>query len=109
MGLALDVGFGGLALVVEGGEGLIEPVLGGFAGVDRAAQSLGGLGLRRQGLGMQRLGGRCHHAIPPAATAMNGSSPLLGALVTTLSRSPKKRGPFQRVPVIARATSDRLA
>ena len=48
MGLALDVGFGGLALVVEGGEGLIEPVLGGFAGVDRAADLLAARGGARQ-------------------------------------------------------------
>jgi hypothetical protein len=38
VGLALDIGFGGLTLGVEGVEVLFEPVLGGFAGIDRAPQ-----------------------------------------------------------------------
>ena len=43
MGLALDIGFGGLALGVERVELLLEPMLGGFAGVDRAAQGRAGV------------------------------------------------------------------
>ena len=38
MGLTFDVGFEGLALIVEGVELLFEAVLGGDAGVDCAAQ-----------------------------------------------------------------------
>ena len=72
MGLALDVGLGGLALRVEGVEILLQPLLGRDPGVDGTAQTLD-LPL--------------HHET---------------------SRRPKKRGPFQRVPVMARATSDRL-
>ena len=72
MGLALDVGLGGLALRVERIEILLQPMLGRDPGVDGAAQTLD-LPL--------------HHET---------------------SRRPKKRGPFQRVPVMARATSDRL-
>ena len=75
MRLALDVGFGRLALVVEGVELLLEPMLGRDPGVDGAAQRLG----------------------PRSRLAS-----------TTRSRRPKKRGPFQLVPVMARATSDRL-
>ena len=75
MGLALDIGLGGLALRVERVEVLLEPVIGRHPRVDGAAQRLwAGLG---------------HPA-------------------SFLSRRPKKRGPFQRVPVIARATWDRL-
>ena len=72
--LALDVGQPRLALGVEGVELLLQPLLGGLAGVDRAAELAG-----RRGA----------HALP--------------------LRRPKNSGPFQRVPVIARATADRLA
>ena len=40
MGLALDVGLGGLALRVEGVEVLLQPMLGRDPGVDGAAQTL---------------------------------------------------------------------
>ena len=79
MGLALDVGLGRLALGVERVEVLLQPVVGRDPGVDGAAQALA-LGL--------------------------GSSPGLPA--TEPGPSPKKRGPLQRVPVMARATCDRL-
>ena len=82
MSLALDVGFRGLALVVERVEFLLEPLLGRLAGVDGTAQRLGGC--------------EALHDSPPPVDR------------PSLSRRPKKRGPFQRVPVIARATSDRL-
>ena len=75
MGLALDVGLGGLALGVERVELLLQPMLGRDPGVDGAAQTL------------------------DARLFMLPGAP---------SRRPKKRGPFQRVPVMARATSDRL-
>ena len=39
MGLALDIGFGGFPLGIEGVEFLLETVLGGFARVDGAAQT----------------------------------------------------------------------
>ena len=38
MGLAFDVGFGGLALVVEGVEVLLQTAVGGDACVDGAAK-----------------------------------------------------------------------
>jgi hypothetical protein len=77
IGLALDVGLGRLALVVERVELLLEAVLGRDPGVDRAAQ--GWRGGPRHGNGLAR------------------------------SRRPKKRGPFQFVPVMARATCERLS
>jgi hypothetical protein len=40
VGLALDVGLAGLALGIEGVELEVEIMLGGFAGVDRAAENL---------------------------------------------------------------------
>jgi hypothetical protein len=40
VGLALDIGLAGFPLDIERIEGLIEPFLGGFAGVDGAADSL---------------------------------------------------------------------
>src|ERR1051325_2675768 len=78
MGLALDVGLASLALGVERVERLVEPFLGGLAGIDCAAQEAG----RRHRL-------EC-------------GSP-------SLRLRAKNRGPDQRVPVMARATSDRLA
>ena len=73
MGLALDVGLGGLPLRVQRVEVPLQPVLGRDPGVDGAAQALGGT-----------------------------------AFYVATSRKPKKRGPLQRVPVMARATCDRL-
>ena len=43
--LAGDIGLAGLALGVEGVELLLEPFLGGFAGVDGAAELADGSGL----------------------------------------------------------------
>ena len=72
--LARDVGEPRLALGVERVELLLETLLGGLAGIDRAAELAG------------RQGGQ---ALP--------------------LRRPKNSGPFHLVPVIARATADRLA
>ena len=66
MGLALDVGLGGLALVVEGVELLLQPVLGRDPGVDGAAQ----------------------------AWRLHGERSVLPSR-SPRSRRPKKRGPFQ--------------
>ena len=82
MGLALDVGLGGLVLGVQRVELLVEPVLGGDPRIDRAAD-------------------RFDRSEPswPASIADRSS----------LSRRPKKRGPFHLVPVIAKATLERLS
>ena len=63
----------GLALGVEAVELLLQALLAGLAGVDRAAE------LRR-----------------------------IGAAFSLPLRRPKNRGPFHRVPVMVRATADRL-
>ena len=78
MGLAADIGLRGIILGVERVEVLLEPLVGRDAGIDRAANRL-----RRSGL--------------------HDEDPFDG-----LSRRPKNFGPFQRVPVIAKATFDRL-
>ena len=82
MGLAFDIGRGGFALRVQRVELLVEPVLGGDPRIDRAADRL--------------YGGALHDR-----TSMTDRSPL--------SLRPKKRGPFHLVPVIAKATLDKLS
>ena len=76
--LAPDIGLRGIVLGVEGVEVLFEPLVGGDPGVDRAAN------LFRSS--------RLHDR----------------ASFDGLSRKPKNRGPFQRVPVMAWAIFDRL-
>jgi hypothetical protein len=79
VGLALDVGLAGLALGIQRVELEVEIMLGGFAGVDGAAKGPGR--------------GRYHW--PASARAVSGLTP-------------KKRRPFHEVPVMARATAERL-
>ena len=74
MGLAADIGLRGIVLSVEGIKVLLQPLLSRDPGIDRAANRLCRCGLHAE----DRLDG--------------------------LSRRPKNRGPFQRVPVIAKAT-----
>ena len=78
MGLASDIGLRGLVLGIERVEVLLEPLVGGDPGVDRAADRLGCSGLHER------------------------------ASLAGLSRRPKNRGPFQRVPVMANAIFERL-
>src|SRR3984957_21155938 len=117
MSLALDVGFRGLPLIVERVELLLQAVLGRDAGVDCAAQ-------RR----FASLRSHCEDAClldrrPKAAPRsligveavsdeaasqpleLRGTIPDLSDLAVC---KPKKRWPFQLVPVIALATCDRL-
>src|SRR4029077_2572853 len=61
---------------------LVKPVLGGDTGIDRAADRFDGGSLHGRASIAER---------------------------SSLSRRPKKRGPFHLVPVIAKATLDRLA
>ena len=82
MGLAFDVGGGGIVLRVERVELLVETVLGGDTGIDRTADGFDGGSLHDQ------------------ASVADRSS---------LSLRPKKRGPFHLVPVIAKATLERLS
>ena len=78
MGLASDIGLRGIVLGIERVEVLLEPLVGRDAGIDRAANRFCGSGLH-------------------AETSFLG-----------LSRRPKNLGPFQRVPVMAKAICDRL-
>src|ERR1700704_6688284 len=78
MRLAPDTGLRSIVLGVEGVEVLFEPLVGRDPGVDRAANSF------------------------RSARLHDRSS------FDVLSRKPKNRRPFQRVPVTARAICDRL-
>src|SRR5712672_3605173 len=82
MGLALDVGGGCLVLGVQRVELLVEPMLGRDPRIDRTADRFDG--------------GSLHGRVSIADRS-------------SLSRRPKKRGPFHLVPVIAKATLDRLS
>ena len=82
--LAGDVGVAGVTLGVDGVVLLVEPLVGGLAGVDGAAQAA-----------LQSFA----HRRPPC---FFGFFCLAGAF------TPKKSGPDQRVPVISRAIMDRL-
>src|SRR6266404_370445 len=81
MGLALDVGGSGIVLSIQRIELLVESMFRGDAGVDGTAD------------------GPDRRSLHDRAPASNRSS---------LSLRPKKRGPFHLVPVIAKATLDRL-
>ena len=115
MRLALDIGLAGFALRVERVEGEVEIVLGRFARVDRAA--------------LRFWDGLLHPRSPEVRSAAaplsrGRTAPRLGRLSffvgvmglasesvcadSSLPRRPKKRGPFQLVPVILRAMADRL-
>src|SRR5258705_9161960 len=82
MGLAFDIGRGCLVLSVQRVELLVQPVLGGDTGIDSAADRFDRSGLHDRAFMADR---------------------------SSLSRRPKKRGPFHLVPVIAKATLDRLS
>src|SRR5258705_5082551 len=82
MGLAFDVGGGSIVLRVQRVELLVEPMLGRDPRIDRTADRSDGWSLH----------GR--------ASVVDRSS---------LSRRPKKRGPFHLVPVMAKATLERLS
>ena len=116
MRLALDVGLAGLALGIERVEFEIEIVLGRFAGVDRAALGLGTTGFmvfapHHRGLGAAPAG--CDLTARIRRRLLFGAGDTLAASDEVLGsaplRSPKKRGPFQLVPVMARARVERLA
>src|SRR5689334_20166346 len=117
MSLALDVGFRCLPLIVERVELLLQAMLGRDAGVDGAAQRRFA-SLRSHGDAACRLGRRANAAPPSligverASDAAVSQSPDLGGTIADRSdlavRKPKKRWPFQLVPVIALATCDRL-
>src|ERR1700733_14733604 len=77
MGLAFDVGGGRLILGVQRVELLVEAMLGGDPGIDRAADRF------------------YRGSLHDRASIADRSS---------LSRRPKNRGPFHLVPVIAKAT-----
>src|SRR5258706_1564520 len=72
MGLAFDIGGGSIVLRIQRVELLVEPVLGRDTGIDRAADRSDGWSLHDR------------------ASIVDRSS---------LSRKPKKRGPFHLVPV----------
>src|SRR5712672_3374930 len=82
MSLTLDIGGGSIVLRVQRVELLVEPMLGRDPRIDRTADRSDGWSLH----------GR--------ASVVDRSS---------LSRRPKKRGPFHLVPVMAKATLERLS
>src|ERR1700733_14117649 len=82
MGLTLYIGRSCNVLSIERVELLTQPVIGGDPGVDRAAD-----------------GFDCGYPHDRASTAGRSA----------LSLMPKKRGPFHFVPVIAKATLERLS
>ena len=79
MGLTADIGLCRIILGIERVEVLIEAELGRDPGIDGAAD--------------RSSNGRRHDV----------------ASAEVLSRRPKNRGPFQLVPVMAKATLDRLS
>jgi hypothetical protein len=117
MGLALDVGFRGLPLIVERVELLLQAMLSRDAGVDGAAQYRFA-SLRSHGDAACRLGCRAKAGprsligVEAASDEAASQSPDLRRTTADRSdpavRKPKKRWPFQLVPVIALATCDRL-
>ena len=117
VGLALDLGFRGLSLIVERVELMLQAVLGRDAGVDGAAQRRFA-SLRSHGDAACRLDRRAK-AAPPSLIGVEAASceaasqsPDQRGTIADRSdpavRKPKKRWPFQLVPVIALATCDRL-
>src|ERR1700687_5944274 len=82
MGLTLDIGGGSIVLRVQRVELLVEPMLGRDPGIDRATDR-------------------------PDRSSSHGRAPIVDR--SSLSRRPKKRGPFHLVPVIAKATLERLS
>src|SRR6266403_4817521 len=82
MSLTLDIGGGGIVLGIQRVELLVEPMFGRDPRINRAAH---------------RFDGWCLHG---RASIVDRSS---------LSRRPKKRGPFHLVPVMAKATLERLS
>jgi hypothetical protein len=105
MRLALDVGLACLPLGVEGVEVLFEPLLGRDARIDGAPQAASGRLI---------LHGDASPAGAPFALQTAVLFLLLRRSAPTSAwgvfpwRSPKKRWPFQVVPVIALAIWDRL-
>ena len=83
--LADDIGLASLALGVERVELLLEPLVGGFARVDGAAECRAGLWTDQAS------------ACRSSARSTERRSALF---------KPKKRGPDHRAPVISRATAD---
>src|SRR5271169_4502238 len=118
MSLALDVGFRGLPLIVERVELLLQAMLGRNAGVDGAAQRRF-TSLRSHGDAACRLGRRAKAGAWPSLIGVEAASDeaasqsldprgTIADCSDLAVRKPKKRWPFQLVPVIALATCDRL-
>jgi hypothetical protein len=115
MRLALDIGFAGFALGVERVEGEIEIVLGGFARVDRAALGFGDCRLHPRSPATPSAEAPCNRGrTAPQLDRLLSVNAILGVAScsacagSSFPRRPKKRGPFQLVPVIFRAMADRL-
>src|ERR1700730_8385963 len=108
----------GFPLGIERVEFEVEIMLGRFAGVDRAALGLGndrlhGLRFRSPTRGFCAAPAGCDLAARIRRRLLSGADDTLAALDeavdSALLRSPKKRGPFQLAPVMARAIVERLA
>src|SRR6202162_4080843 len=113
MRLALDIGLAGFPLGIERVEFEVEIMLGRFAGVDRAALGLGndrvhGLRSPSPTRGFCAAPAGCDLAARIRRRLLSGADDTLAALDEAVDsaplRSPKKRGPCQLVPVMARAS-----
>src|ERR1700723_1207337 len=100
MRLAFDVGLRGLPLGVEGVEVLFKPLLGRDARIDGATQAASGRLILHGDASPADAPFALQTAVP--FLLFRRSAPASGAGVFPW-RSPKKRWPFQLVPVIALA------
>src|SRR6516225_10204452 len=100
MRLALDIGLRRLPLGVEGVEVLFKPLVGRDPGVDRAAQTALGCQILHRGVSPD---GASRQAAAAALPFLFRWSDAPSAATVFPWRSPKKRWPFQFVPVIALA------
>ena len=110
MRLALDEGFRRLALGVERVEVLLQAGIARYASVDGAAEDLAADhgATRGDGLWADRAA-RLGSTEAFSSSAFGRSPPSFSPAFVTLSRRPKKRGPFHLVPVMANATLLRLS
>src|SRR6266545_365575 len=111
VGLTLDVGLAGLPLGIERVELKVKIMLGRLASVDRAAKELS-LGWLHRCTFVRR-----GETLPPCPRGWPASAPCTWVPACspssfprrlTPARKPKKRGPLQAVPVMARAMVERL-
>src|ERR1700730_142949 len=110
--LALHIDLAGLAVGIERVEFEVECVFGRFAGVDRAAKDFSFGGRHRCAFAWSvetQLPCRCQRSVSGCRARLPAGSCSISFERLAPLRSPKKRGPLQAVPVMARAMVERLA